>query len=53
MKVADRATKQAAPAAPQSIFGSDVSSALSDAVPLSSPKMRLIQGDAVNDLVFQ
>ena len=35
-----------------SIFGSDVSAALSNDAPVSSPKMRVIQGDAVTDLVF-
>lgn len=35
-----------------SVFGSDVSTALSDEAPATSPKMRVIQGDAVNELVF-
>ena len=35
-----------------SIFGSDVSTALSNEAPATNPKMRVIQGDAVNDLVF-
>ena len=52
MKVADRSNKPGAVAAPPSVFGSDVSSALSDAAPPLSPKMRVIQGDAVNELVF-
>ncbi|MDT7952134.1 MAG: Flp pilus assembly protein CpaB [Acetobacteraceae bacterium] len=43
----------AAPAPlPTSVFGSDVSSALSSENSAPSPKMRLIQGDAVSDLVF-
>ena len=51
-KVADRGVKPVTPAATPSIFGSDVSSALSDEAPVSNPKMRVIPGDAVNDLVF-
>ena len=35
-----------------SVFGSDVSSALSDQALPTSPTMRVIQGDAVNDMVF-
>lgn len=53
MKISDRGDRSSTSAAASpSIFGSDVSSALSDAAPLSSPKMRVIQGDAVSDLVF-
>ena len=53
-KVADHSIKPAPPAVvPPSVFGSDVSSALSDATPIANPKMRVIQGDAVTDLVFQ
>ena len=53
-RVADHDTKApTAPAPPPvSVFGSDVSSALSNETPASSPKMRVIQGDAVNDLTF-
>lgn len=36
-----------------SIFGSDVSSALSNEEPAASPRLRLIQGDAVSDVVFR
>lgn len=36
-----------------SIFGSDVSSALSQDEPAATPRLRLIQGDAVNDVVFR
>ena len=52
VKVADRSAKPTSPVAPPSVFGSDVSSALSDAAPPLNPKMRVIQGDAVSDLVF-
>lgn len=55
LRVADQETKGAvSPPAPPpgSVFGSDVSSALSNEAPASSPKMRVIQGDAVNDMVF-
>lgn len=45
--------KTAAPSpAAGSVFGSDVSTALSNEAPASSPKMRVVQGDAVNELVF-
>jgi pilus assembly protein CpaB len=53
MKLADRGSKSVTPATSTSVFGSDVSSALSNAAPLSNPKMRLIQGDAVSDLEFR
>ena len=36
-----------------SVFGSDVSSALSQDEPAASPRLRLIQGDAVSDVVFR
>lgn len=36
-----------------SVFGSDVSSALSQDEPVANPRLRLIQGDAVNDVVFR
>jgi pilus assembly protein CpaB len=36
-----------------SVFGSDVSSALSQDEPVANPRVRLIQGDAVNDVVFR
>ena len=53
VKVADRGIKSAPSAVvPPSVFGSDVSSALSDSAPVANPKMRVIQGDAVTDLVF-
>ena len=54
LRVADQDTKASvAPAPPPtSVFGSDVSSALSNEAPVTNPKMRVIQGDAVNDLVF-
>lgn len=53
VKVADRATKPAVlPLPPASVFGSDVSSALSNEAPATSPKMRVIQGDVVSDMVF-
>lgn len=53
VKVADRSIKSAPSAVvPPSVFGSDVSSALSDSAPVANPKMRVIQGDAVTDLVF-
>ena len=42
-----------APTIPASVYGSDVSSALSNDAPASNAKMRVIQGDTVNDLVFQ
>ena len=44
----------AAPVAPQfrSVFGSDVSAALSSDEPAPSPRLRLIQGDNVSDVVF-
>ncbi|MDP9096074.1 MAG: Flp pilus assembly protein CpaB [Pseudomonadota bacterium] len=54
MKVADRGPKAPGPAQQAaSVFGSDVSSALSNETPVTSPKMRVIQGDAVNDMVFR
>ncbi len=52
LRLADRGVKSMKPAASGSVFGSDVSAALSDAAPLTNPKMRLIQGDAVSDLEF-
>lgn len=45
-------TKQLRPANTTSVFGSDVSSALSNDAPGTNSKMRVIQGDAVSDLVF-
>jgi pilus assembly protein CpaB len=55
LRVADRETKATVPPVPPpgSVFGSDVSSALSNETPVSNPKMRVIQGDAVNDMVFR
>lgn len=38
---------------PGSVFGSDVSSALSQDEPVTNPRLRLIQGDAVSDVVFR
>lgn len=38
---------------PASVFGSDVSAALSRDEPAASPRLRLIQGDAVNDVTFR
>ena len=54
LRVADRETKATVPPAPPpgSVFGSDVSSALSNDTPVANPKMRVIQGDAVNEMVF-
>lgn len=54
LRVADRETRATVPPAPPpaSVFGSDVSSALSNETPVSNPRMRVIQGDAVNDMVF-
>ncbi len=53
LRVADQDTKPSVvQAPPASVFGSDVSSALSNEAPVTNPKMRVIQGDAVNDLVF-
>ena len=54
LRVADRETKTTLPPAPPpgSVFGSDVSSALSNDTPVANPKMRVIQGDAVNEMVF-
>lgn len=40
-------------AASTSVFGSDVSSALSSEEPAASPRLRLIQGDAVSDVTFK
>ena len=51
-KVADRGSKPGSSPAQASVFGSDVSAALSDSAPLSNPKMRLIQGGDVSDLEF-
>ena len=51
-KGAERSIKASAPVLPSSVFGSDVSSALSDAAPPISPKMRVIQGDAVSETEF-
>lgn len=54
LRVADHDTKAtiAPMPPPPSVFGSDVSAALSNEAPASTPKMRVIQGDAVNDLTF-
>ncbi len=41
------------PESATSVFGSDVSSALSNEEPAASPRLRLIQGDAVSDVVFR
>jgi pilus assembly protein CpaB len=41
------------PPPPPSVFGSDVSTALSQEEPAASPRLRLIQGDAVSDVVFR
>lgn len=52
-KTADSGTPSVIPAtAPMSVYASDVSSALSNETPASSPKMRVIQGGTVSDLVF-
>ena len=52
LKLADRSAKPIVPAPPPSVFGSDVSSALSDSTPQLSQKVRIIQGDAVSDMEF-
>ena len=36
-----------------SVFGSDVSNALSNEQPAASPRLRVIQGDAMSDVVFR
>lgn len=41
------------PPPPTSVFGSDVSTALSHEEPAASPRLRLIQGDAVSEVVFR
>ena len=41
-----------APPPPPSVFGSDVSAALSHDEPAVTPRLRLIQGDAVSDVMF-
>ncbi len=48
-----RATPERSELASTSVFGSDVSSALSKDEPAATPKLRLIQGDAVSDVVFR
>ena len=55
LTVADGAGTSRSPAkatGPASVFGSDVSTALSDEAPATSAKLRVIQGDSVNELVF-
>ncbi len=58
-QVASRGLPNLAPGTPEraepistSVFGADVSSALSKDEPAITPRLRLIQGDAVSDVVF-